>query len=673
MLDRKLMSKKEKIRQHIEDRLSHYHLQKQQLDRLWYTSLLFYRGEQWITYDNTLLQFRRTNQRRVIPRPVTNRYAPTCNTIIAALSRFDPRIMIAPQTDSQEDIKTAQVANRVVKTIENEVHFDRLKAELLPWLVLTGIAYLITGVDMTSGKKQEKISMECPQCGYTDTRDMQEEHGDCPQCWEGEHLSVRLRDVVDEKTGAPKVVEEAVGKLVCEVANPLQMFVDYRITDTQDQQTIIRIQPKAVEWLKAHYPAQSEQIDANKRRELNTRMLSSLSGYFSGSVESAQEETADVVEAWHKPCKEYPNGYYTAYTGEGVFLELREFPFRTKAGECFYPIARFLYDRLPGSYLGRTPAFDLIEKQKTRNRVEAIGEMILMRMSNPVWLTPKPGTNTPITGHVGQQVEYDPHQTNGAKPERVEGAMMPQAIVHWLDRIDRDFDFIPGISEVSRGERPPSGKSGFYLSKLQEISNDRQTGLFTNYSIGVAEWQMQALELFRQIAPNQRYGRILGDNNQWTVSKFQEADLAGGVDIYAEPGAWAPKTHLERLATLETFIQIGLVDVADPLQKLRIHREYGLPGLLPTLTADDDFIAREHDRFKNGKAIQVSPFDNHMMHWERHLDFWKSEMFETFPPEQKDAFLKHLLATQFAIQNGSPPPPGFFDRGEQSQEEAPAM
>jgi len=91
-----------------------------------------------------------------------------------------------------------------------------------------------------------------------------------------------------------------------------------------------------------------------------------------------------------------------------------------------------------------------------------------------------------------------------------------------------------------------------------------------------------------------------------------------------------------------------------------------MPGLLAGMDADDAQIAREHDRWKNGGPIEVSPFDNAQMHLMRHLEKWKSEEFESAPPERKDVFLKHILATQYMVETGKTPPPGMFDQQSQS-------
>lgn len=657
----------QEVHQHCEDKLHRYRMNKIHFDRLWFTSLLMYRGEQWITYDVNLGQFRRTNQRRAIPRPVTNKFAPTMNSIIAALSRFDPKIQIAPQTDRYEDMTMAMSANQIIKVCEHEVNWDNLKQEFLPWLANTGNAFLITGVDELGGPMVNYLDVSCPQCGAEKEIEETEEPPMCDNCAQA-GVQVQMMPEIDEETGEPETDQRPAGAISVELSSVFNMFFDYRIPEMQDQETIIRITTKNVQWLKRHYPKLADQIQPTKREELNSRMLMSLSSYFYTATEKPYEETCDIVEAWHKPTDMFPGGFYCQYIDPKLFLELKPYPWTTKEGIAFYPIVHYKYDRMAGSALARTPAFDLIEKQKTRNRVEAIGEMILTRTSNPVWLKPTPGTNTVITGHVGQEIEYDANQTNGHAPARIEAAQLPPAIQYWLDRIDKDFDVITAQGEIANGQRPLSVKTGYAIQKLQEISQDRQTSLFTNFAIATAQWQIQALEIFRMITPVGRYAKILGDNNQWTIKKLKATDLQGSVDIWAEPGAWSPKSHLEKLATLEMFIQMGLVDINDPLQKLRIHREYGMPGLLPDADADDAYIAREQDRFKQGQPIQVSPLDNHQMHLARHLDYWKSEGFESLPEQLRQIFIQHIIETQYWAMTGQPPPtPGQVGSGQPGQ------
>lgn len=639
--------------EHAEKCLQTFKSAKAPLDRLWHMLVLFYRGEQWITYDTSISLIRRTNLRRTVPRPVTNKFAAICNSLIAELLQFDPRIVIAPQTDNYNDLMTAKIGNQIIKVIENETNRLLTKTELIPWVVLTGNAFEILGFDSEKGVLQTSFLYSCPQCGFTTTVQTSSEDetptsdvGECPNCAQA-NLQIPLVLARDED-GHPLKTYSLSGRMSSEVVSPFEMFLDYRIPHIEDQHTIIRIHRKDKRYLETRYP--KKKILENTRSELPAHILNNLASLAVLGMQFSEEQAVDVVEVWHKPSKDFEKGFYLLYTTpspEGI-LELQEYPFITKEGHAFYPIIHYLYERVPGTFLGRTPAFDLLEKQRVRNRVEALIEMIIMRMANPVWLEPKPGTETPITGHVGQIIQYNPHLTNGAKPERLEGSSVNPAIVQYLYQIDLDMRALAGLNELQMGERPKSIKSGYGLQRLEQASEDRRASTLMNWALSEARWQKVALEIFRIVSPPGRYYRILGETATWSVRKLQEADLAGGVDIWAEPGGTIPKTHLERLATLETLIQLGFLNPQDPMTRVRVFREYGQQKLIPEVDVDEAYVSREHDRFLHDKPIMVSPFDNHALHLQRHLELYKSEEFEEIPFPKKEMFIRHILEHQQA-------------------------
>lgn len=650
-MNKALLKNATTYRSHIEDTLDTFKKGKPAHDRMFFNSILFYRGEQWVTFDFSNLQFRRQNQRRVIPRPVTNMYGSIANSLISALLKFDPRNVFAPQTDTQEDINTALSGNKIINAIEHEVMWDKRKAELVPWIVLTGNGFIVPGVDATRGPSTTMLHVICPVCGTKDDTIMpegEEPLPDCPRCADEDGVKVQMGPEMG-KDGQPKVDMEKAGKLGVDVVSPFEMFLDHRIQDIQNHSIIIRIHNKGIQWAKSQWPEHADKIKETKRDELNTRILSALSSLIFPSLEQMTDSSVDILEVWQKPTKQFPKGFYAVLIGE-VFVELREYPWTRPDGDAYFPIIHFPYDRVPGTFWGRTPMFDLMEKQRTRNRVEALGEMILTRMSNPVWIAPNPGTTTVPSGHIGQVIYYDPHASNGQAPQRVEAAQLPPSFIHWMERIDKEMREIPGIAEILQGERPLSVKSGFAIQKLEEIARGRNTSLYNNYSLATADFQMIAFEMFRKLSPGERYSRILGNNKAWTISKIKEADLKGGMDIWVEPGSSVPKSHLEELATLEMLIGMNLVDITDPMQRLLIYRKYAMSSILPSVDVDDQFISREHDRFLRGGEIAVSPFDNHQMHSMRHLELWKSEEFETLPQEQREPFLKHMQEHQIIVQ-----------------------
>jgi len=665
MIDAKLKNKSEQILKYTEDRLAQFKKGKQSWDRLMYSSILMYRGIQWFAFDLTGLRFRLSNQRRAIPRPITNKYAPTANAIGSALLKYDPKIVIAPQTDTLEDLNTAWAGNRIVKTIENEVNWLKRRTELTPWLVLTGNCFLFSGFDEKGGPVKPMVKISCPTCQFDSLLDPQTatQMPDCPECYATYGIKSTMRASIDGRSGKPMMTDHALGCQTTEVVNPFELFFDNRIQELQHHQCVIRIHQKNIEWARARWPDMQEELQPYHRSELSARLLNGLANIVFPQESAPPADSIDLMEIMEKPSPEYPEGFYCIRAGEKILTELVPFKWKTKQGEPYFPVVHFCYDKVPGSLLARTPCFDLIEKQKTRNRIEALGEMILTRMSAPTWLLPK-GTIDEPTGIPGGKLTWDPHQTDGAKPEIIPAAQFPPAIVAWLDRVDRDFAELTAMYEVNRGERPLSVKSGYALQELQEIASDRNTGLFMNYSISTSEWQQQNFEIFRQTAPADRYARILGQNDAWTIAKVQETDLAGGVDIWAEPGINQPKTATERLAHLELLINTGVIDLQDPLQKLRIAREYGVGNIFPSADIDNQQIARETDYFKRGlKPPLLSSFENKALHLQDHMDYAKTSEFEALaqqpspwpgPDGQPLVFglvwLNHIKETQAALQ-----------------------
>lgn len=646
MISKAFKSKKDQaeVLEHAELTLDNYAKNRASTDRQWFKSILFYRGEQWVRFDTGSMRFQRINHRRTVPRPTTNKMKPTLNSIISTAVRFEPKFAMTPRTDKRDDTVSATTANQIIRTIEHEVNFLKRKTELFPWLVITGNAFLISGFNAGAGARVLKVKAECPRCG---TKELVELAGQsdplCKECAKDDVDKALVKEVDESGNPTGKVESSAKGKMVVEVANPFQMFFDYRISDMEDQHTVIRIQPKDVTWIKTMWPELEDDIEPDQRRELSTHLTDALSTLTAPGVgNQINDTTADIVEVWHKPCTQFPRGYFLRYIGHEVILDLQEYPYLDGSNEAFYPITHFVFDRVPGTALGSTPAFDLIEKQYTRNRIEAIGEAILLRMSNPVWLRPTPGTMSDLTGKVGQVIDYDPNQTGNHLPQRINGVDMPPSIVAWMGIIDRDFQEISAQFEVSAGDRPKSVRTASAVQALQNVSQDRNMALLVNISLGLAEWQQQIFEIFRIVMPEDRYFRILGEQASWTVSKVQAADLQGGVDIIPEPSSILPKTHSEQAAILELFMQNGLVNPADPLQLLKIYQQFGMEKYLPNIADDDAYIAREHDGWDQSGEITMNPFDNHALHIPRHLSKFKSEGFQNASEEAREAFLRHI-------------------------------
>lgn len=649
------------------------------LERLWFHSILFERGIQWISFDDLRGTFTKSNTNKAIPRPVTNKYAEAGASLVSNLLNFEPRVTFAPQTSRPDDMQSAMRSNLIIKSIENEVNWFQLRTEAKPWVVYTGNVFYVLGFDPDQGKIVQMQKLSCinslygGECTYSEDVPLEEDVSQkvCPECTPKAQSPVPLTPHME---GGEVVVEnKRQGAMVGEVVNPFEIFFDYGQSTFDESPMVARIHAKTPMWVKEKYNVNVEVVPGQRRQELNARFRCGLKNFIP-TGEETPVDTVDVVEVWCRPSKKYNKGFYMVIVGEDHVVHYEDYKWISREGKVFIPIIHEFYHRTPGSAYGKTPMFDVIEKQVMRNKVEALGEMYLNRMSNPVWLIPR-GTETDPSGNVGHQIHFDPNATQKLYPKRDEAPSMSFGITEWMDRIDADIYRIIGSSEISRGERPKSLKTGYGIEKLEEVAKARQSAQFSNITIAAVKVMIVMLEIFRIVSPKERYAKVFGVQAGWSVKKIQEADLQGGVDIWAEPGGTLPKTPLERQAQLDLFIQSGLVNLADPMNVYRIFLMYGMEDLAPDVSVDLTQIAREHDRFFQEKQpIVRHPWDNDQLHILMHKQAMKDEQFEEIPEPMQQYFMLHvqehelylqqaLLAQQQAQQGGEAQNDGASQRG----------
>lgn len=648
-MDRRLRRKEQDIGIFVDDFLRRAILGRTLIERKWFTSIMFDRGNQWLHFSLEQDRFARAGSKKKIPRPVTNKYKSTKNSLVSALLSFDPRLVYAPQTSNADDLHTAQIATNVIKTLEFEWGWERKKAEALPWLVLTGGVFFVGSFDENGGPVEEREVHECigrstKQCTYTSTGDEQE----CPVC-ASKGIKSPMVPVTDPETGEAEMTLVPQGEMSLEVVSPFEMFVDMSVGDMKDQETVVRVHRKSKQWVGAKLGLSQTELDQLPDATVAgigingdaLRYRTALAHFVSLS-EVQYKDKVDVIEVWQKPTTQWPLGFHLVRVG-GKIIHLEVYPYITNERRIYSNVVYVPYERETGSFYGTTPMFSLIEKQRTRNRLEALVLMAAMRMANPVWIVPEPGTRMSLSGDAGLVVYYTPGAQGGQPPRRDEGIPVPPSIVLLIRDIDAEFDTLVGLSEITKGQRPLSARTSSAYEKLEEVARSRQSGLFHNWTLGLADLQLMGFELFRMVQPEGRYARMSGDGTgTWTVQKIQEVDLKGGVDIAPEPGGSQPRTAVERQAMMSMLLQQGLINVQDPKVLLTFYRLYGLTEMAPDVDKNMMQISREHDRFRKTKEIQRHPWDNDQMHVQEHQALMLTEEFEELPPEEQQIFLEHM-------------------------------
>lgn len=642
----RLKRKHEEITSFIDETLNRYVMGRSLIERQWFMSIMFDRGNQWLRYNDIEGRFKRTVSKRKIPRPVTNKYKATKNALISAITSFDPRLTYAPQTDTLEDQHTAAIASQVIKSIEFEWEWSRKEIESLNWHVLTGGVFFIGGFDPNQGAVSLQpvtgcAGIESGACTYKSTNPQETV---CPVC-EQKGLQSPMIPQLDEQ-GVQEEVPVRGGKMTLDVVSQFEMFVDASIADIHDQDTIIRVHRKTKSYIGRTYGLSQKELD-----ELDTSSVTTQGGnalryrtalaHFMTISEVHYTDKVDVIEVWQKPNAQWKWGFHAVRIGKR-YLVLESYPYISNEGKVFSPVVYIPFERETGSFYGTTPMFSCLELQRTRNRLESLILMAAMRMGSPVWIVPDPGTQMGITGDAGLVIKYTPIANSNAAPRRDEGIPVPPSIVQLIQLIDVTMDTIVGLSEITRGQRPKNTRTSSGLEKLDEVARSRQSGLFKNWTLGLADLQLMGFEIFRLVQPDRRYARATGTGTgSWTVNQIKDADLMGGVDITPEPGGTQPRTAIERQALINTLMTGGLINMQDPRTLHQVYRMFGVAELVPEMDKDQMQVAREHDRFRKQQQIQVLPWDNHAVHTQAHRELMLTEEFEDMPQEQQQLFMQH--------------------------------
>lgn len=591
---------------------------KEALTRAAWRSILFYRSHQWIVFDRSMNRWRPSRLKPRTPTPVTNRFASTMDTFISLLARVEPRLQFPPATDEPDDQATADVCDRIMEVIEDEVNIRYHRQFLAVWNGLTGGVWLETGYDPDPIHGMVPLDPMAMPLGAP----LESQASVTPAPGAPPDAASPLTPPAP--TMAPR------GKMYVDVCSIFEMLFDPSITDWRKQRRYCRQKTVAVDEAKARWPHIAESITPDSLTSpgefyseslptLGTNVDDTNSTRMAGNIGPRLQNTR-VTEQWYwsMPDDTYPRGLLAIIVGRNLLAYKGPVP--TTALEAdgsrtpFLPHVYFPQKLVPGTAWPKTIADDLAHKQAQRNRFESICEQTAMRMSNPVWLLPEGANVVNITGDPGQVIKYNALGPSPAKPERIPGQNISATLIQMIEIIDKDFEELAGLFDVLKGSRPAGVSAGIALQLLKERGESRFSPMFILWETSWAEWGRQALEIFREYATEERMLRIQGRDGQWQVQKFMGADLKGRVNVVPEAASSFPKSTLTERAEVEQLVALGALNpVADPEVRYKMLKQYGKLDWIPALAADTKNAMMENEVFERlalNPALQQMPPEN---------------------------------------------------------------
>lgn len=604
----------EGILQEIEDTYDRYRRYRYNFERTWYRNILFLLGIQWIIWDETQRIWRKRKLRNWVPTPVTNKFQESAERLSSLIARVEPNWTFAPGSESEADMASAKMAAQLEGVITEENKVDSLRDIVAKWLAYTGNCYLGPSVEQKAQQDQ--------------TPD--------------------LNGMNSEQAMQPEY------SFYTDVFSPFELYADLSIPLIKDQERIMVVTRKDKEYIKRLWNAD---VNEEESSDLGQKYLESI-GYISADLgigdyayfRDHRIERATVKRLWVRPNEKYPEGLYAVKAGDKLVEGPMPLP-KNSAGEPMLNIVQFKFDAIPAAFFARTPMNDIVPKQIQRNKLESLMELISLRMANPVWLIPEGTRMANFSGEPGAILKFTQVGDRSAPPQRIPGEQITESLFKWLEKIDDDIERLAATFDVLKGKAPYSGAPGVVVDLLIEQGMTRFGPALRNVSEGWREWMQIELELFKKYPSGDRILSVAGENAPWKVKHFSNADIQGSVNVRVESDSTVPRSEHAQSARILAAIQSGLVQMDDPMDKLRVLKKLHLSDLAKTIDEDVVSAVKEHEKLlgmsreevealsilvqdaqqqNNGEIpllpIRVKPFiDNDQVHIQKHRSFALSD------------------------------------------------
>tara|TARA_B110000014_G_C20115500_1_gene589012 strand:- start:80 stop:2170 length:2091 start_codon:yes stop_codon:yes gene_type:complete len=620
-------------------------------------NMAFYRGLQWGTASP--LGWIQDDYDLDEAREVRNHVRPTVRTAVADMLRSLPNPEVVPANSDQRSLARAEVSQKLVRSFlkNGVVDYETLyRAEIAAQV--HGAAWFKVIWDPNKGDYDEFPIID-PETGMPDTDEF--EMPRMEKRANGE-ISVQFVDIVSLLADPHAKDEESVQHVFHRKYLPLRILNDRFPLDNYGKSTEGR-------WSigRDDQGMHATEIVENDGRSFDVPAASNT------HTNAKDNQLAELVEYWEKPCNRYPGGRIIIFSGD-VIVAIGPLPYE-------WPwVMRLGQNILPSGLYPDGVVKDIIPVQRSINLSASKRKEWIDKVLSPPLLVPYgSGINTDMFSDMaGELIEYNP----GARPEWMRVPDIPGSMFNFEDFAVGTLQTISTYGEINRGEPPKGYDSGRALSYLYEFSkaiHEPEVHLFKSTITRVLQ---KCLRLARDFYQEGRIVKTLGENKRLLSSDFKRGDYDFDSVVTVEPFSGAPNSRALRYAEAMELFQMGAFDPDNPAAK----------ALRQVLEVDYEDAPTRHrleshySRARNeNRELLDDPFfapelldeDNHEVHSEIHTDFAVTPEFLALPEAAKERFRAHIeehemkLSDQteaFAMEGqmlagnaqsaeGGPPPP----------------
>lgn len=623
----------------------------------WKRNIYYILNRQWIEY----IAGRGWRDKRMapwIPRPVTNKCKETLQAIRSMFASINLGVNVRPNGGEPENVAAASVADELAPLLHEEHDMNQVLNEFDFWLIVTGNAFIHTFVDYDIKHGVVTDSVEaCQECqGQFSSSEIADAGNVCPACG-----GQQFAPAVDESGNPIEPHRSPKGKATTLVLSPLELAFPQSYSKFADVPYVVRMRWRTKSYFENN-PKLKTLVDAGTIQwqkspgDENLNIFHQLSshndlglstGYMGDSTGSSETDGIVEYECWVKPTGDYPDGLVFRVYGDGpnpivAHLEDEEsipgpLPYTDADGQPLFTFAHAGYDHVGGRILASGPIDLIVQKQDQLNQLDCMILLIIQRMANPVWLTPKGAEIQKFSGMPGLVLRWNPLTVGGnAKPERIAGEGPHPSLFQIREQYLNDIEQLAGTYDIIKGAKPAGVEAFSALQLLVERSQARFAGVFQSRGDAYRQWFKFAIELERQFGPDERTKAVLTPARTWTFETFKRSQLQGSLSVVVEDGSSTPKTSLGKRAAIQQAASLMLLNVQDPDTQYEALKLFGLTQMVPTLDVQVQAALQKQQAFEKWASVPN-----------------QTKQFAMGVQQKEQAY---QAGVQQAVQTGSEPP-----------------
>jgi hypothetical protein len=586
-------------------------------EAIWLTNIAYLLGFSGVSYDPVQKQYKNadpSNKMMRRSRMRVNKILPTIQNRLARLCKSPPEYDVRPNSNSTEDKDAARLALQIIENVFDKTRFEEKRQELLMTTQQFGYAFIQVCWDPNIGK-----------CMYDpETNEMQGYEGD-----------IRI-----------------------DVLNPFEVFTDPLAKRMEDVNWWIKAKVRKLSYFQERYPERGDAVkeedawllSSQYEQRINALTASGITG---SSVHQQMKNSAIEIVYYEKRSKEHPNGRMIV-TASGILLEDKELPI----GE--FDLTKFDDIVVAGKFQSESVITHLRPIQDQYNLVINKRAEWVRKMLAGKYIVPRGAglEQEAINNESGEIVHYNvvPNAPNGGQPIPMMIPNMPSYAYNEEKALDLQFDFVSGLSEISRGQLPFAGIPAEGMQMLQEADETRVGIMTARNELGYAQIARHILLYASEYYKMPRILKIAGDGLEYTVKEFVGADIKDNHDVIVLPGSTIPGSKTLRRQEIINAYQLGILGpVGDPktLQKLAKMIEFGDQfEIWKPLALDSAQIKKSLDAIEQGTfdmQKDLHELDNHIMYIQEMNDYRKTDKY-TELGDKKQALFDYVLEWHIQAQ-----------------------